>query len=111
MGHIRSFVEIPDRPCWLQYRLERFHYRRLDGLEELVSVNPFDDDAGSFFVLVNGRGATQPVAGLGCCSSRLAGGLTAKRTALGVWITSNRIGPIYGRGVCARGLAADRAFD
>src|SRR5215208_2722080 len=32
-----------------------------------------------------------------------AGGwCTAKQTALHVWTTSNRTGPIYGRGVCAR---------
>jgi uncharacterized protein YbdZ (MbtH family) len=27
-----------------------------------VSIKPFDDDNGSFFVLVNDEGATQPVA-------------------------------------------------
>ena len=55
------------------------------------------------FRLGQRRGATQPVAGLRRCSSRLAGWFTAKRTALRVWTTSNRTGPIYGRRVCARG--------
>ena len=36
-----------------------------------MSVNPFDDDDGSFFILVN----DEPVAGLRRRSSRLAGGL------------------------------------
>ena len=69
---------------------------------ELVSINPFDDDNGSFFVLVNDEEqhslwpafADVPV-GCGWC--------TAKRIALGVWITSKRTGPIYGRRICARG--------
>src|SRR6476660_383468 len=33
----------------------------------------------------------------------VGGWFTAKRTALRVWTTSNRTGPIYGRRVCARG--------
>jgi uncharacterized protein YbdZ (MbtH family) len=36
-----------------RYGLERFRSSRLDGLGDLVSTNPFDDDDGSFFVLVN----------------------------------------------------------
>jgi uncharacterized protein YbdZ (MbtH family) len=36
-----------------RYGLERFRSSRLDGLGDLVSTNPFDDDNGSFFVLVN----------------------------------------------------------
>jgi hypothetical protein len=41
-----------------------------------------------------------------------AGGwCTAKRTALRVWTTSNRTGPIYGRRVCARGWQRARGFD
>ncbi len=58
--------------------------------------NPFDDDNGSFFVLVNDEEqhslwpafADVPV-GCGWCA--------AKRIALRVGITSNRSGPIYGR--------------
>jgi uncharacterized protein YbdZ (MbtH family) len=51
-----------------------------------VSINPFDDDNGSFFVLVNDEEQ-----------------FTAKPTALRVWTTSNRTGPTYGQSVCARG--------
>ena len=51
LGHLRNFVETPDRRCWPPvWFLPRMSTRRSG---ELVSVNPFDDDAGSFFVLVN----------------------------------------------------------
>jgi uncharacterized protein YbdZ (MbtH family) len=49
-----------------------------------VSINPFDDDNGSFLVLVNDEKQ-----------------FTAKPTALRVWTTSNRTDPTYGRRVCA----------
>ncbi len=43
------------KPCTdhvgLNYGLERFQLPRLHG--ELVSINPFDDDNGSFYVLIN----------------------------------------------------------
>ena len=67
-----------------------------------MSINPFDDDSGSFFVLVNDEEQhslwpTLPM-------FQTAGGwFTAKRTAQRVWTTSKRTGPIYGRRVCARG--------
>jgi hypothetical protein len=43
------------------------------------------------------------VAGLRRCFQPAGGWFTAKRTALRVWTTSNRTGPIYVRRVCARG--------
>ena len=67
-----------------------------------MSVNPFDDDNGTFFVLINDEEqhslwptfADVPAAG---------GWFTAKPTALPAWTTSNRTGPIYGRRVCVTG--------
>jgi uncharacterized protein YbdZ (MbtH family) len=44
--------ELGTDPVALQYRLQRFPLR-LDTLGEPVSINPFDDDNGSFLVLVN----------------------------------------------------------
>jgi hypothetical protein len=40
-------------PVGLQYGLELFHTRRTRRSGEFVSINPFDDDNGSFVVLVN----------------------------------------------------------
>jgi uncharacterized protein YbdZ (MbtH family) len=75
-----------------------------------VRINPFDDDGhGSFFVLVHDEGqhsmwpvfADVPSAG---------GWSAAKRTALRVWTTSNRTGPIYGLTfVCVLRGSASRA--
>lgn len=61
-----------------------------------MSTNPFDDDNGSFFVLVNDEEqhslwpafADIPAAGRW---------FTAKRIALRAWTTSNRTGPISAR--------------
>jgi hypothetical protein len=67
-----------------------------------MRINPFDDGNGSFLCWSTTRSNT---AG-GRPSSMLppAGGwFTAESTALGVWTTSNRTGPVYGRRVCARG--------
>ena len=62
IGHVRNFVESPDGPCWSSVWFGTvpvitvplnvpFMSPRRSG--ELVSINPFDDDNGSFFVLVN----------------------------------------------------------
>ena len=61
-----------------------------------MSINPFDDDDGSFFVLVNDeeQHSLWPT---------FADVPASKRAGLRVWTTSNRTGPIYGRRVCARG--------
>ena len=53
VGHRRNFGETPDRPVSLHYRLEGVSLISTRGYGESVSVNPFDDDNGSFFVLVN----------------------------------------------------------
>jgi uncharacterized protein YbdZ (MbtH family) len=67
-----------------------------------VSINSFNDDNGSFFVLVNDE--EQHSLWPAFADVQPAGGwFTAKRTALRVWTTSKRTGPIYGRRVCARG--------
>jgi uncharacterized protein YbdZ (MbtH family) len=68
---------------------------------EPVSINPFNDDNGSFFVLVNDE--EQHSLWATSATFQLAGGwCTAKRTALHVWITSNKTGPRYGRRIFAR---------
>jgi uncharacterized protein YbdZ (MbtH family) len=51
IGRIMDFVEKPDRSCCLRYVLLKLMSTRRSG--EPMSVNPFDDDSGSFFVLVN----------------------------------------------------------
>jgi uncharacterized protein YbdZ (MbtH family) len=69
-----------------------------------IDTNPFDDDESSYYALVNYKEqhslwpsfAEVP-------ADRRVGWFAAKRTALRVWITSNRTGPIYGLRVCARG--------
>jgi uncharacterized protein YbdZ (MbtH family) len=48
---IRKFAEIPADPVRLQWGLVTLI--STSGLGEQVSINPFDDDNGSFFVLVN----------------------------------------------------------
>ena len=48
---IRNFAEIPADPVRLQWGLVPLVSTR--GFGEQVSINPFDDDNGSFFVLVN----------------------------------------------------------
>ena len=57
-----------------------------------MSINPFDDDNGSFFVLVDDEdnaacGRPSPM------FQRADGWFTGKRTGLRVWTTSNRTGP------------------
>ena len=52
MGHIKNFAETPDRPCGLQY-VWNGSLVSTRWLGEPVSINPFDDDNGSFLVLVN----------------------------------------------------------
>ena len=56
MGHVRSFVETADRRCWAPLPF-RTGFTRLDlkVWGNWLSVNPFDDDAGSCFVGVNGE--------------------------------------------------------
>jgi len=53
MGHIRNFVETPGRPCWPSVWFATAPLVSTRGSGESVSINPFDDDNGSFFVLVN----------------------------------------------------------
>jgi hypothetical protein len=55
-SRIRNFVETPDRPCWLQYGVEPLISGGRSG--EPMSINPFDDANGSFFVLVKDEGNT-----------------------------------------------------
>lgn len=67
-----------------------------------VSVNPFDDENGTFFVVVNAeeQHSLWPV----FAEVRRAGGWSSVRQrALRVWTTWNRTGPISGRRVCASG--------
>ena len=52
-GHIQEFCETPDHPVGLQYGLGTVSLISTRRLGESVSINPFDDDDGSFFVLVN----------------------------------------------------------
>jgi len=49
---ISNLAETPDRPVDGQYCLECFHSCRRD-VWRTLSINPFDDDDGSFLVLVN----------------------------------------------------------
>ena len=110
-GHVRSFVETPDRPCWPPLPFGTgFTHLDLKVWGNWLSVNPFDDDAGSFFVVVNDEGrrtVRQPP-----LMFRLAGAwFAAKPIVLGcvedieqnwsdVWLKSLR-----------ERLAAGRAFD
>jgi uncharacterized protein YbdZ (MbtH family) len=48
----KTLPELRTDPVALQYYLQRFPLR-LDDLGEPVSINPFDDDNGSFLVLAN----------------------------------------------------------
>jgi uncharacterized protein YbdZ (MbtH family) len=48
----KTLPELRTDPVALQYCLQRFPLR-LDDLGEPVSINPFDDDNGSFLVLAN----------------------------------------------------------
>ena len=66
-----------------------------------MTINPFDDQDGAFFVLANNEEQhslwpTLAEIPAGC------GWFTARRTALRVWTTSNRNGPTFGQRVCAR---------
>ena len=55
-----------------------------------MSINPFNDDNGSFFVLVNDEEQHSLWPTSATC--QLAGGwYTAKRTALHVWTSSNKL--------------------
>ncbi len=47
-SHFKNFAETLDGPCRLQYGWEEFLRTWLFGLEEPVSINPFDDESGSF---------------------------------------------------------------
>jgi uncharacterized protein YbdZ (MbtH family) len=47
------FTERLDRPVCLQYGLELVPLTSNNGSGDAMSINPFDDDNGSFFVLVN----------------------------------------------------------
>ena len=72
-----------------------------------MSVNPFDDDNGSFFVLINDKNNTaygQPLP----MSPTAGGWSTARQHALTAWTTSNRTGPISGPKVCVTGLPSNR---
>ena len=105
-----NFAQTPDRRCSSAVRLERFESVANDGDDphptrwsgEPMSVNPFDDDNGAFSSWSTTRSST--ACGRPSPMFQPAGGwFTAKRTALRAWTTSNRTGPIYGRGVCASG--------
>jgi uncharacterized protein YbdZ (MbtH family) len=66
-----------------------------------MTINPFDDDNGTFFVLVNDEDQHS----LWPAFIDIPAGwrvYTAKRAAPFVWSTSNRAGPTCGRRVCAR---------
>jgi len=52
-SHIRSFAETPDRPCRPSVWFGTVSLMSTRWAGELVSINPFDDENGSFFVLVN----------------------------------------------------------
>ena len=67
-----------------------------------MSINPFDDDNASFLVLVN----DEEQHSLWPTFSDVPAGwrvVYGEADRVRVWTTSNRTGPIYGRGVCARG--------
>jgi uncharacterized protein YbdZ (MbtH family) len=51
LGHLRNFLETPDRLCWPPVGFLPRKSTKRSG--ERVSVNPFDDDNGNFFVLIN----------------------------------------------------------
>ena len=51
-SHIKNFAETPDRPCCPPVWFATFS-TSTRWLGEPVSINPFDDDNGSFLVLVN----------------------------------------------------------
>src|ERR1700752_1062651 len=79
---------------------------------ELVSITPFDDNGGSFFVLVNDEEQPQFVAGLRRCSRRLAGGVRRIGPPRGArldYIQQNAT-DIRPKSLRER-LAAGRAFD
>lgn len=65
----------------------------------IVSINPFDDDNGSFFVLVNDeeQHSLWPAFADVPAGWRVVHG---KRTALRVWSTSSSTGPTFGRRAC-----------
>ena len=66
-----------------------------------MSINPFDDDNGSFFVLVN----DEEQHNLWSAFADVAAGwwVVYSEAAHAACTTSNEIAPIYGRRVCARG--------
>jgi MbtH-like protein len=102
IGHIRNFVETPDRPCWPSVWFGTVLPMSSRRSREAVRINPFDDDNGSFVVLVN----DEEQHSLWPAFADVSAGwrvVMAKRIALGVWTTSNGTGAIYGRRVCARG--------
>lgn len=53
LGNIANFAETRDGLVALEYSLDLLCPCQLHALGELVSINPFDDDNGSFYVLVN----------------------------------------------------------
>ena len=66
-----------------------------------MQPNPFDDDSGSFFVLVNDE-EQHSLWPAFVDTWRAGGWFTGRRRALSVWTMLNGIGPIYGRSVCVR---------
>jgi uncharacterized protein YbdZ (MbtH family) len=52
-SHIRKFAETPDRPFWPPVWFGTVPLMSTRWAGEPVSINPFDDENGSFFVLVN----------------------------------------------------------
>jgi hypothetical protein len=70
---IRNFAETRDRPGWPPVWFGTVPLISSERGEPL-SINPFDDDNGSFLVLVTDHEQTQPVADLRRNSRRQAGG-------------------------------------
>jgi hypothetical protein len=103
---------MPADPVRLQWGLVPLVSTR--GFGEQVSINPFDDDNGSFFVWSTTRSNT--ACGRPSPTFHPAGGwFTAKRPALRVCTTSNRIGAIDGQRLYERswhraGLLIREAF-
>ena len=91
VGAHQEFCRNPADPFGFQYGLELLISGGRSG--EPMSINPFDDDNRSNAAC----GRPSPM------FQRAGGWSTAKRTAPRVWTTSSRIGPTYGRRVCARG--------
>jgi uncharacterized protein YbdZ (MbtH family) len=75
-----------------------------------MSNNPFDDDNGSFFVLVNDE--DQQACGRSSLIYRPVGGwFTVRPRGRRAWTSSNSTGRTSGRRVCATGSRRARAAD